>query len=249
MATATTDWHPGRRTSAALQVHLLGPTELDAAVALQERIADQLTSRSDRHGVLLLCEHPQGITFGRDSSVTDLLVERDELETRDVPLRWARRGGGTWAHHPGQLVAYLIVPVTRLGFTIPGFVERLTATFHQVGQEQRVWPDPLPEAPGLHGRCGTMGFVGAAVSDGISRFGGCLNVSVPQPALRIVSWGPGIRPTSLAAERMRPITMAAVRECWVRHIAAELGYEHYHLGTGHPALKRTSRRMYVCSEP
>jgi hypothetical protein len=156
MATATTDWHPGRRTSAALQVHLLGPTELDAAVALQERIADELTSRSDRHGVLLLCEHPQGITFGRDSSVTDLLVERDELEARDVPLRWQRRGGGTWAHHPGQLVAYLIVPVTRLGFTIPGYVERLTAAFHHVGEEQRVWPDPLPEAPGLHGRCGTM---------------------------------------------------------------------------------------------
>jgi lipoyl(octanoyl) transferase len=241
------DWTPGRRTSAALQVHLLGPTDLDAALFVQDRVTAELAARNDTFGVLLLCEHPQGVTIGRDGSAADLQADRAELQSRGVPVRWLQRGGGAWAHHPGQLVAYVLLPVSRLGWSAPDYARRLTQSLSAVGIEQRLLPAEA-SSPGLAGRCGQSGFIGAAVSDGISHFGACLNVSVPKAALQLVDWGRDVRPTSLATERMRPLGMASIRECWIRHLAAQCGYEQVHLWTGHPLLHATTRRMYVCAE-
>lgn len=242
------EWTPQLRQSSALQVHLLGPVDLDAAWQLQERIAREIADRTDSFGVLLVCEHPNGVTIGREGAASDLLVDRVELENHGVPVRWSRRGGGTWIHHPGQIVIYFIAPLERLGLTAVDHRRRLSASLVNVGKEQRLLLDDATPAIDLRGRCGTIGYVGASVADGLSRFGGVLNVSVPRAALNVVSWGSGVRPSSLAAERMRPTTMASIRECWIRHIAQQWGYDRFHLWTGHPLLKRTSRRMYVCIE-
>ncbi len=246
--TSRVDWSPGQRASSALQVHLLGMVDLDSAIQLQERTAAEIADRTDTYGVLLVCEHASGVTVGREGSAADLLVDRAELESRGVPVRWSRRGGGAWAHHPGQIVIYLILPLNRLHQTADEHRRHLSASLLAVGQEQRILVDSATPAIDLRGRCGSLGFVGASVADGVSRFGGCLNVSVPRAALNIVSWGQNMRPSSLAAERMRPTTMAAVRECWIRHLARHCGYDRFHLWTGHPLLKRTTRRMFVCNE-
>lgn len=248
LAASKMDWTPSQRGSAALQVHLLGLTDLDAVLQLQEQIVGELAERRDTQGVLLLCEHANGVTIGREGSLADVHVDRTELESHGVPVRWLRRGGATWVHHPGQLVAYLLLPLQRLQRTAPDHLSRLALALRNVAAEQRILlagQMPLTE---LIGRGGSIGFAGASVSDGVSRFGGCLNVSVPRPALKMVSWGPGVRPTSLSAERMRPICMASVREAWIRHLAATCGYSRYHVITGHPRLRRTTRRMYVCHE-
>ncbi|MDZ4687738.1 MAG: hypothetical protein SH850_21920 [Planctomycetaceae bacterium] len=242
-----TDWTPRRHTSAALQVHLLGMTDLDSALTLQDRIATEIAERNDTYGVLLLCEHPNGVTIGRDGAANDLLVDRTELAVRGVAVRWVHRGGGAWAHHPGQLVAYLLLPVSRLGWTAPEYSQRLARSLDAIGVEQRVLrTDSL--SPGLTGRCGQLGFVGASVSDGVSQFGACLNVAVTRQALHMVAWGRGVRPASLAAERMRPTGMASLRECWIRHLAAACDYDQVHVWTGHSLLQQSTRRMFVCAE-
>ena len=90
-----------------------------------------------------------------------------------------------------------------------------------------------------------------------------VNVSVPPEALDLVRWtgssvfnlglgeaspcrttGP-LRVTSLAAQRTRPTGMATVRESLIRHLSQSLGYDSYHLYTGHPLLHRGSRKVYV----
>jgi len=241
------DWTPSRRTSAALQVHLLGMTDLDSALVLQDRIATEIAERNDTYGVLLLCEHPNGVTIGRDGSADDLLVDRTELVARGVAVRWVHRGGGAWAHHPGQLVAYLLLPVSRLGWTAPDYGQRVEASLAAIGREQRVLPTGSA-SPGLSGRCGQLGFVGASVSDGVSQFGACLNVAVSRQALQLVSWGRDVRAASLAQERMRPTGMASLRECWIRHLATACDYDQVHVWTGHPLLQQSTRRMFVCAE-
>jgi lipoate-protein ligase B len=242
MSTAVTDWMPGRRMSSALQVSLLGLTDLSAALALQDRIAAELAERRDTYGVLLLCEHPVGVTFGREGSAADLQVDRHELLARGVPVEWLRRGGGAWAHHSGQLMAYFLVPYRRLGLNCVEVRDRLTRSLVEVALEFGVHVESTDSPCGARGRCGQFGFVGAAVRDGISQFGGCINVSVPRGALGLVKWGAAVRPACLAAERMRATPMASVRESWMRHLAAQFGYDRYHLWTGHPWLRRTVRR-------
>jgi len=248
MTSAVTDWMPGRRSSSALQVSLLGLTELSAALALQDRITAELTERQDKYGVLLLCEHPAGITFGRDGSAANLRADRHELLARGVPVEWLRRGGGAWAHHSGQLMAYFLVPYQRLGLNAIGLRDRIAASVVDVATEFGVHAEPSQSPPGVRGRCGQFGFVGAAVREGISQFGACLNVSVPRGALSLVDWGADLKPACIAAERMRPTAMSAVRESWLRHLAQRFGYDRYHMGTGHPWLRRTVQRGVAFAE-
>jgi len=248
MKPVPTAWSLQHRESPALHVHLLGPTELDAAVRLQEQISAEIMQRHDRYGVLLLCEHPNGVSIGRDGSAADLHLDREELLARGVPVRWMRRGGGTWVHHPGQIVAYMIAPLERLGLTVGDFQHSLVTALTAVGREQKLLLNEEHGRAALSARCGAVGFVGAGVNEQVSQFGGCLNVCVPRAALNVVSWGSQVRPSSVAAERMRPTTMASLRESWIRHLAKHCGYDRYHVWTGHPALRRTTRRMYVVTQ-
>jgi lipoate-protein ligase B len=229
-------------------VSLLGPTELSEVLALQDRLVAEIAERSDRYGALLLCEHPAGVTIGREGSAADLRSDRCELGARGVPVEWLRRGGGAWAHHGGQLVAYLVAPCQRLGVDAVGLQRRIVVSMTAVAHEFGV-PGEESAAPiGVASRCGQFGFVGASLREGVSQFGACLNVSVPRQALQLVRWGTEVRPTCLASARMRPTAMAAVRECWVRQLAAQFGYERYHLATGHPWLRRVERRGVVYVE-
>jgi lipoate-protein ligase B len=100
--------------------------------------------------------------------------------------------------------------------------------------------------PGATCRCGQFAFIGAGVRDWVTHGGMYVNVSVPPEALDLVRWTNGsLRVTSLAAQRTRPTGMATVRESLTRNLAESLGYDTYHLYTGHPLLHRSTRKVYV----
>lgn len=248
MSAPVIDWTPGRRKSAALHVHLLGLSEQRSVIQLQDDLAQEIAERDDTFGTLLICEHPFGISVGREAHAEDLQVDRDDFDRRGIAVNWSPRGGSVWMHHPGQLVAYFLAPITRLKLTAEQWCQRLTAASQETARELGViLEDPAPLC-GASGRCGQFAFTGATVRNGISLYGGCLNVSVPRDVLLMANWGPGVRPSTISTERMRPTAMPSVREGWVRQLAAHTGYDRFHLSTGHPRLKRTEQPGYVFAE-
>jgi lipoyl(octanoyl) transferase len=248
MSAPAIDWTPGRRQSAALHVHLLGLSEQRSVVRLQDELAREIAERSDTFGTLLICEHPFGVSVGREAVAEDLRVDRDDFDRRGIAVNWQSRGGRVWIHHPGQLVAYFVAPITRLKLTAEKWCGCLAAASGDAAKELGVLVEDTTAIPGATGRCGQFAFVGAAIRDGVSLFGGCLNVSVPRDVLQMANWGPDVRPSTISAERMRPTAMSAVREGWVRQLAAHTGYDRFHLWTGHPRLKRTEQPGYVFAE-
>ncbi|GIX04313.1 MAG: hypothetical protein KatS3mg114_0182 [Planctomycetaceae bacterium] len=234
---------------AALQVTLLGCTELPAVWHLQSLFAQEISTRRDRAGALILCEHPLAVTIGREGSLSDLRGERSEIQRRGIPVEWVRRGGGTWVHHPGQLLAYLIIPVERLGLSVRTLSECWLESLCALAEELEVKAEVVRQPLGIRGRCGQFAFVGCSIQQGITQFGACLNVAVPRGALMLSRWGSQVRAGCLTAERMRPVLMARVREAWQRHLARVLGYPHAHLFTGHPALQRTHRMHWTFCDP
>ena len=123
--TETTVWTSHGRTSAALEVYLLGTVDFDAAMALQERLIDEIATRSDRLGTLIICEHPPIVTIGREGRITDLPLDTRDFTSRMMEVRRVNRSGGTLVHTPGQVVAYPILPVDRLGCSVAEFRKRL----------------------------------------------------------------------------------------------------------------------------
>ncbi|MBS0206023.1 MAG: hypothetical protein JSS49_24285 [Planctomycetes bacterium] len=246
MADTTTNWEHITRGSSALEVFLLGKVDFASALELQARLVDQIADRADTHGIVLVCEHPPAISIGREGSFADVLVEREELIARQLEIRWVNRGGGTFVHVPGQVAVYCSVPLKRLKLGVIEYRQRLEQTLLGCAADLDVDATAGTIVPGAVCRCGQFAFIGAGVRDWVSHGGMYVNVSVPPDALDLVRWTHGNQPvTSLSAQRTRPTAMSSVRESLVRHLAESLGYDSYHLYTGHPLLHRSTRKVYV----
>ncbi len=235
------DWQRAQSDTSDLDVLLLGCVDFDAYLLLQDRLAVEIQSRTDRRGILLLCELPPVFTIGRDGGSADLPQDPDDLEAQRIPWRWVRRGGGTWRHGPGQLHVSIIMPVERWGMSPRDFRTALVKSMINTADELRVAAEPANVLPGITGRIGQFGYIGASIQSGVSQFGLILNVA---PGFGVLSHAPrGCRSSSLSAERMRPIAMASVRESLVRQLSTALGYQQVHVQTGHPWLRRTRQTV------
>jgi lipoyl(octanoyl) transferase len=74
---------------------------------------------------LLLLEHPHVFTMGKAAKAEHVLWDRDERERRAVDVIWSDRGGEATYHGPGQLVGYPVVDLSRLGLSIPAYIDAL----------------------------------------------------------------------------------------------------------------------------
>ena len=243
--------------SDALGVHLLGVVEFDSAVRLGERLAFETGGRADRHGTVLLCEHPPVVTVGRDGSHAHLHPDDHEFRSREMEVVWVNRGGGAAVHCPGQLCAHVVCPLDRLGMSPLAFRDALRWAVVDLCEELRVPAELDGQGGGVSVRTGRLAGVGVCVRRDVTTFGLWLNVAPPMELIRLAR--PPSAPrhdrlsrdehaprmTSLAAQRLRPTGMPPVRTGLTRHLAARLGYDQFHLFTGHPLLRRTRKTVYV----
>jgi lipoate-protein ligase B len=244
-----TDWSHFARGSSSLRVYLLGTVDFQAFQALQEVLAEDVAAGNGREGVLLACEHPPLVTIGRGGSLADILVDDRGLASRQLTVRQVPRGGGTWIHRPGQLVLAPIVPLDRLGLGVAAFRDRLCEAVRLGAEELKIPVEQTTAPAGVSGRYGQFAFVGTLVRSWVSHYGVYINVALPEGTTRPVRWGAADeRVTSLSDLRHRPVSMPTAREVFVRRLAAALGYETYHLFTGHPQLRPTWRKSYVHTE-
>jgi lipoyl(octanoyl) transferase len=246
MATGSTARSLPDQFLASLEVYLLGLVDFESALFLQERLVCEIAGRNDAQGALLICEHPPIVTIGREGSGAHIRAEPRELVARQIDVRWLNRGGGCLVHAPGQLAIYPIVPLDRLALGTAEYRNRLEESVVDACREVHVSAFRLPGQPGVWCRLGQFAFVGAAVRSWVSYHGMFVNVAPSLEALRLVrSASSGDRVTTLAAQRSQPVSMHAVRSAMVHSLASGLGYERYHLYTGHPLLRRTKRKIYV----
>ena len=87
-----------------------GRVSWDAAFALQKEAEARV--KAGGRETLILLEHTDVITAGRNSDLGELLVSEDLLLQRGVQLRITDRGGKLSFHGPGQLVAYPILDLS-----------------------------------------------------------------------------------------------------------------------------------------
>jgi lipoate-protein ligase B len=76
---------------------------------------------------VLIAEHPAVITLGARQSANKLRAGREDLAQRHIDVVDIRRGGGTTAHNPGQLVFYPILHLQQLGLGISEYIRQLEA--------------------------------------------------------------------------------------------------------------------------
>jgi lipoate-protein ligase B len=229
----------------SLEVYLLGVVDFDSALTLQSQLAAEVAGRRDTQGAVLMCEHPPLVTIGRDGSRGHVVLDDRELAAREMPVLRVARGGGTFVHAPGQLAAHVVVPLDRLRITPADYRRRLEEAVIGVCDELFVSAERQENSPGVFCRFGQVAHVGVAVRGGTTGHGLFLNVNLDPGWLKLLRPDEhGVRPTTLATQRTRVTEMSHVRESLVRHLAAQLGYDRFHVYTGHPHLRRMTRTVY-----
>lgn len=227
-----------------LEIHLLGTLDFDSALFLQERLVYEISGRESRDAGLLLCEHPPLITIGRDGSREQVLADANQLAAKGIETRWVNRGGGCVVHGPGQLAAYPILPLGRLGLGLLEFRTRLEQSVIDMGEEFQVMALRQSGTPGLWCRNGQFAHLGVAVKSWVSYHGLFIDAAPKVDAQRLLNPNHH-RLSSLSAQCGKPIEMNAVRESLSRHLARQMGYSRTQVYTGHPLLKRQTRRVFV----
>lgn len=151
---------------------------------------------ADTRDELWLCEHPPVYTLG--------VATRAEHLPRDdngIPVVKIDRGGQITYHGPGQVVAYLLADLRRLGFGVRVLVRRLETAVIRLLDHYGIAAQGRPEAPGVYVGGAKIAALGLRIRNGCCYHGLALNVDMDlAPYLAIDPCGyAGLRVTDLRA--------------------------------------------------
>jgi lipoyl(octanoyl) transferase len=152
-----------------------------------------------------LVQHPPVFTQGQAGKAEHLLLPGD------IPVVQVDRGGQVTYHGPGQLVAYLMLDVRRLGFGVRELVTRIERSLIALLDSYGVTAAAKPDAPGVYVDGAKIASLGLRIRNGFSFHGLALNVDMDlEPFRRINPCGyAGLAMTQLR-DHAGPIEFAEV---------------------------------------
>ncbi len=95
---------------------------------------------------LWMCEHPPVFTQGVAGQASHV------LDAGDIPVVLTNRGGQVTYHGPGQVVAYPLIDLQRLGIFVKEYVYRLEHSLLKTLEHVGVTGHRVPGAPGIYVR-------------------------------------------------------------------------------------------------
>jgi len=203
--------------SATLRVRRLGRRDYEPVWRAMQSFTD--TRGDDTVDELWLVEHPSVFTQGQAGKAEHVLAPGD------IPVIPVDRGGQVTYHGPGQIIAYPLVDLKRLGVGVKQFVHRIEEAIIRVLARYGVQGERVEGAPGIYVAGAKIASLGLRVRRGCSFHGLAFNVDMDlEPFSRINPCGFAglevIRLSDLAAVEFR-----AVEDHLVRELAEQLGYD------------------------
>ncbi len=165
---------------------------------------------------LWLVEHPPVFTLGQAGRPEHVLA------AGDIPVVKVDRGGQVTYHGPGQLVAYPLLDLRRLGIGVRGFVHRIEQAVIDVLADWNIGAQRREGAPGVYVGDAKIMALGIRVRRGCTFHGLAFNIALDlAPYARINPCGyAGLRMTSML-DLGGPASLEAVKPLLVASIARQ----------------------------
>ena len=197
----------------SLQIRDCGLQNYPKTLDLQHKLVEQRREGTIGNTVLIV-EHKPVITLGARQSANKLTADRNELASEGIDVVEIRRGGGTTAHNPGQLVFYPIVNLVELGLGISEYVRTLEQIGIELLADLGVVASRYKGYPGLWADGKKIASVGVRVSKSITYHGMAININNDLSIFDyIVPCGlDDVRMTSVLAQTDKQQPMAQVKE-------------------------------------
>jgi len=165
--------------TAELRVRYLGVVDYLPTLEAMRR----LTAERDEHtpDEIWLLQHPQVFTQGQAGKPEHLLAPGD------IPVVQVERGGQVTYHGPGQLVAYLMLDLRRLGLGVRELVTAMEQSLVDMLATYGVAAAPKADAPGVYVNGEKIASLGLRVRRGCSFHGLALNVDMDMSPFRRIN--------------------------------------------------------------
>lgn len=153
-----------------------------------------------------LVEHPPVYTLGRNGDPAHI------LHAGDIPIVESDRGGQVTYHGPGQLVAYVLFDLNRLGIGVRSLVTGLENAVINTLSQYGIKAQARRDAPGVYVSDKKIASLGLRVRKGCSYHGLSLNVDMDLSPFGLINpcGHPGLEVTSLKGlgVPVRPLEVA-----------------------------------------
>ena len=137
----------------------------------EQRLQDKISD------TVLIVEHPPVITLGARTSANKLLASKEGLLQKGIDVVSVRRGGGTTAHNPDQLVLYPILKLRELGLGINEYIRILEEIGIELLAQLGVNARRRKGFPGLWVGEKKIASIGVRVSKGVTYHGMAININ------------------------------------------------------------------------
>ena len=125
---------------------------------------------------ILIVEHTPTITLGARKSANKLLIAPEALAEKGIDVVDIRRGGGTTAHNPGQLIFYPILNLQELNLGISEYIRKLESIGAELLEQSGVHTERKKGLPGLWIGEKKIASIGVRVSKFVTYHGMAINI-------------------------------------------------------------------------
>lgn len=197
-------------------IHELGRQPFLRVWPAMERYTDERTE--DAGDELWLVEHDPVFTLGQAGKPEHVLA------AGDIPVVRTNRGGQVTYHGPGQIVAYPLVDLRRIGLGVREFVCRIEQAMIDTMAHWDVRAERRDGAPGVYVAGAKIGALGLRVRHGCTFHGLAFNIDLDlEPFSRINPCGyQGLAVTSMLKLR-GAASMAEIKPVLVAALSSQLG--------------------------
>ena len=200
----------------SLHVRRLGRADYQPTWRAMQAFTDRRDESTDDE--LWLVEHPPVFTQGQAGKAEHVLAPGD------IPVIQVDRGGQVTYHGPGQIVAYPLFDLKRLGVGVREFVHRIEEAIIRVLARYDVRGERMEGAPGIYVDGDKIASLGLRVRRGCTFHGLAFNIDMDlEPFSRINPCGfEGLRVIRLSD--LAEVEFTAVEDHLVEELAAQFGH-------------------------
>jgi lipoyl(octanoyl) transferase len=203
-------------TLSTLNVRRLGLMDYETVWRAMQAFTDQRDENTPDE--LWLVEHPPVFTQGQAGRAEHILAPGD------IPVIQVDRGGQVTYHGPGQIVAYPLIDIRRLGMGVRELVTGIEQAIINVLHSYAVNAGLLAGAPGVYIDGVKIASLGLRIRRGKSFHGLSFNINMDlEPFQRINPCGfEGLQVTNLSA--FTEVSMTEVEDRLIAGLSQVLGY-------------------------
>ncbi len=199
-----------------LRVRRLGLLDYELVWQAMQAFTDQRDENTADE--LWLVEHPPVFTQGQAGRAEHILA------AGDIPVVQVDRGGQVTYHGPGQIVAYPLIDIRRLGMGVRELVTAIEQAIIAVLDSYGVDAKPRKDAPGVYVDGVKIAALGLRIRKGRSFHGLSFNIDMDlEPFQRINPCGfQGLEVTKLSA--LTAVNMVEAEDRLIANLSKVLGY-------------------------